>query len=85
MTPSGIDGDPTQQPVKVISFGYDSDGLKTATNVLSNHISMVHATTTNLTAQEKELVRWHNHLGHMGFHNVQALIRTGVLVTSEAQ
>ena len=45
MTLSGIDGDPTQRPVKVhlnpknnlpTSFGYDSYGLKTATNVLSN-------------------------------------------------
>ena len=53
MTLSGIDGDPTRRPVKVhlnpknnlpTSFGYDSDELKTATNVLSNHISMVHAT-----------------------------------------
>ena len=65
MTLSGIDGDPTRQPVKVylnpknnlpMSFGYDSDELKTATNVLSNHISTVHATNTNLMAQEKELV-----------------------------
>ena len=65
MTLSGIDGDPTRRPVKVYlnpknnlqtSFGYDSDELKTATNVLSNHILMVHARNTNLTAQEKELV-----------------------------
>ena len=63
MTISGIDRDPTQQPVKVhlnpknnlpTCFGYDSNGLKTTTNVLSNHISTVHATHTNLTAQEKE-------------------------------
>ena len=94
MTLSGIDGDPTRQPVKVhlnpknnlpTSFGYDSDGLKTITNVLSNHILTVHATNTNLTTQEKELVQSHNRLGHMGFHKVQDLMRTGVLATSEAQ
>ena len=39
-----------------MSFEYDSDELKTATNVLSNHILKGHATNTNLTAQEKELV-----------------------------
>ena len=38
------------------SLGYDSDELKTATNVLSNHISTVHVINTNLTVQEKELV-----------------------------
>ena len=43
-----------EQPPNVL--GYDSDELKTATNVLSNHISMVHTTNTILTAQEKELV-----------------------------
>ena len=66
-------------------FGYDSDELNTATNVLSKHILMVHATNTNMTAQEKELVRWHHHLGHIGFRKVQALMQTGILVTSEAQ
>ena len=62
MTLSGIDGDPTRQLVKVhlnrknnlpTSFGYDSDGLKTIINVVSNHILMVHATNTNLTSQER--------------------------------
>ena len=46
----------------------------TKTNVLSNHVFMVHATNTNLTAQEKELVQWHNRFGHMGFCKVQVLM-----------
>ena len=63
MTLTGIDGDPTRKPVKVhlntknnlpTSFGYDSDGLKTSTNVLSNHVSTVHSTITSLTEQEKD-------------------------------
>jgi hypothetical protein len=33
-------------------------------------VSMLHA---NLSAPEKELLRWHFHLGHLGFWKVQFL------------
>ena len=39
----------------------------------------------NLTAPEKELLRWHYRLGHLGFKRVQFLMRTGVLARSEGQ
>ena len=32
---------------------------------------------TNLTAAQKELLRWHYHLGHIGFKHVQWLVRQG--------
>ena len=38
----------------------------------------------NLSDAEKELLRWHYRLGHVGFKRVQFLMRTGVLNTSEA-
>ena len=94
MTLSGILGDHGRRPIEVhlnqrnnipTSYGYRLDGLKSATQTLANNISTVHATNLNLTPQEKELVKWHNRLGHMGFRKVQALMRTGVLATSEAQ
>ena len=38
----------------------------------------------NLTDPEKELLRWHQRLGHISFKRVQALFRSGVLSHSEA-
>ena len=37
----------------------------------------------NLSAAEKELLRWHQRLGHIAFRKVQYLMKTGVLAHSE--
>ena len=39
---------------------------------------------TNLSPAEKELLRWHQHLGHIAFKKVQQLMKSGVLAHSEA-
>ena len=39
---------------------------------------------TNLSPAEKELLRWHQHLGHIAFKKVQHLMKSGVLAHSEA-
>ena len=54
-----------------------------AANTLINTVSTTAATNTNLGPAEKELLRWHNRLGHIGMWKV-LLMRTGVLATSEA-
>ena len=33
----------------------------------------------NLTKQQRQLLRWHRILGHMGFHKIQAIARQGLL------
>ena len=38
----------------------------------------------NLSSAEKELLRWHQTLGHIAFKKVQHLMKSGVLVYSEA-
>ena len=55
-----------------------------AANTLVNTVSTMAATNTNLEPAEKELLRWHNCLGHIGMRKVQFLMQTGVLATSEA-
>ena len=33
----------------------------------------------NLSRQQRQLLRWHRILGHMGFHKIQSLARQGLL------
>ena len=46
--------------------------------------TVVHPDNFNLSNPQKELLRWHSRLGHVGFKRVQYLLRTGVLGTSDA-
>ena len=66
------------------STGYSYGKVMEATNTLVNTVSTTAATNTNLGQADKELLRWHNRLGHIGMRKVQFLMRTGVLATSEA-
>jgi len=45
--------------------------------------SLTAASNFNLTEPEKELLRWHHRLGHIGMKRVQWLFRQGILSTSE--
>lgn len=47
-------------------------------------LSSVSPTNYNLSEAEKELLRWHFRLGHIGMRKVQFLMKTGVLATSES-
>jgi hypothetical protein len=38
----------------------------------------------NLSNAQKELVRWHNRLGHVSYKRIQSLMRSGTLAHSEA-
>ena len=66
------------------STGYSYGKVMEAANTLVNTLSTTAATNTNLGPADKELLRWHNRLGHIGMRKVQFLMRTGVLATSEA-
>ena len=54
-----------------------------ATEALSAMISTVDESNLNLNEHEKELLRWHQRLGHLGFRKIQLLMRSGVLAHSE--
>mgnify|MGYP000857262147 FL=1 len=53
-------------------------------NSVLNAYSVVANENINLTAAEKELLRWHQRLGHIAFRKVQHLMRSGVLAYSES-
>ena len=66
------------------STGYSYGKDMVAANTLIKTVSTMAATNTNPGPAKKELLRWHNRLGHIGMWKVQFLMRTGVLATSEA-
>jgi hypothetical protein len=93
LTLSGVDGDLNRASLSVLvnpqnnlptSEAYNlNDSLKVA-DALNATLNEVHESNQNLNAAEKELLRWHYRLGHIGFRKVQFLIRTGVLSKTEA-
>ena len=47
--------------------------FRSAADALVATISEVHETNHNLSEAEKELLRWHYRLGHIGFKKIQFL------------
>ena len=90
---SGLNSDRTRNPVTVrvlpttnlpTSIAYRYNGCEAASNALNSIISVVSDENMNLSDPEKELLRWHQRLGHISFKRVQALFRSGVLSHTEA-
>ena len=90
---SGVKNDKCRNPVTVrihpstnlpTSVAYRYNGCVSAAKALHNIVSVVNSANTNLTEAEKELLRWHQRLGHISFKRVQSLFRSGVLSHSEA-
>ena len=48
------------------------------------HNVMMKNSNLNLSPAEKELLRWHDRLGHLNFKQIQFILRTGVLAHSES-
>ena len=93
MTLSGLPGDPTKGTVSALinpvnnlptSTAYRYDATIAAPASLNATISEVHQQNHNLSEPEKELLRWHQRLGHMSMKRVQFLMRTGVLAHTQA-
>ena len=56
------------------STGYSYGKVMETANTLINTVSTMAATNTNLGLAEKELLHWHNRLGHIGMRKVQFLM-----------
>jgi hypothetical protein len=93
MTLTGASHDPTRGPVCIFvnptnnlpmgpAYRYDGS-VKTPVAMIAS-INEVSAANHNLSEPEKELLRWHQRLGHLSFRRIQLLLRTGVLATSIA-
>ena len=85
LTLSGIPGDSNRGPVMVMvnpqnnlptSDAFNGQEPFKAADALVATISEVHETNHNLSEAEKELLRWHYRLGHIGFKKIQFLLRT---------
>ena len=93
-TLSGNSSDPTRGSVVAYvnptnnipeSVAYCYGKIGNVTDAMSGIISEVHRSNINLNAAEKELLRWHQRLGHLSFAKIKFLMRTGILASSQAQ
>jgi transposase InsO family protein len=67
------------------SLAYAFNGIQAAVAAFNSTVSSVHEANVNLNDAEKELLRWHQRLGHISYKKVQFLMRTGALAKSEKQ
>ena len=63
---------------------YRLDSVKQIAANFSETITATHNDNFNLSEPQKELLRWHFKLGHVGMKTVQFIFRTGVLATSQS-
>jgi hypothetical protein len=63
---------------------YRYSDVPEAPKALNTIISTVSSQNMNLSEPQKELVRWHNRLGHVGYKRIQGLMRSGTLSHSES-
>ena len=93
-TLSGIAGDPQRAPVKAFvnpsnnipdCSAFQLDELEQAALALNSMVTSVDPRNINLSKPEKELLRWHQRLGHLDFKKIQFLLRSGVLSWSASK
>ena len=93
LTLSGVEGDPDRTPVIVFNSpvthlpttsAYMSGDTSIPGNMLCNVVTTVSENNHNLSEDQKELLRWHQRLGHLDFNKIKHLLQTGVLSHSEA-
>ena len=65
-----------------ISTCFRYNGLQDAAANYTESVSATHAQNHNLSEPQKELLRWHYRLGHIGLRTIQFILRTGVLASS---
>ena len=91
MTLMGRADDPTKGPVEArvsplnnlpTTTCYRYNGLAQSSINLAHDINAINKENMNLSEPEKELLRWHQRLGHISFRVVQFLFRMGVLAQS---
>ena len=91
LTLSGVPGCPDRTSVTArvnpdnnlpTSAAHREQDTPQAAECLNATITAVNDSNLNLSEPEKELLRWHYRLGHIGFKRIQFLMRTGVLTRS---
>jgi hypothetical protein len=67
-----------------MTASYLCSDVGSAPEALNAIVTAVSAENMNLSEAQKELVRWHNRLGHISYKRIQSLMRSGTLAHSEA-
>lgn len=89
---SGMDGDSTRNPIIAFNnplsnlpttLAYQYNSTDVPAQALCHTVSTVNSNNANLSEAQKELLRWHQRLGHLAFKKIQHLMRTGVLSHTE--
>ena len=92
LTLSGLANDPSRPQVIVFnnpvthlptSIAYISSDTNVPTSELNNVVTTVSENNHNLSEAQKELLRWHQRLGHLDFNKIKHLLRTGVMSHTE--
>ncbi|KAI2510654.1 hypothetical protein MHU86_3765 [Fragilaria crotonensis] len=92
LTLSGVPNDVNRGPVTAnvnpqnnlpTSEAYNATDPFKAADALVSIVNTVHERNLNLNEAEKELLRWHYRLGHVGFKKVQFILRSGVVSKTE--
>ncbi|KAI2490134.1 hypothetical protein MHU86_24436 [Fragilaria crotonensis] len=92
LTLSGVPNDANRGPVTAnvnpqnnlpTSEAYNATDPFKAADALVSIVNTVHERNLNLNEAEKELLRWHYRLGHVGFKKVQFILRSGVVSKTE--
>jgi hypothetical protein len=93
LTLSGLDGSESRNPVVArvnpinnlpMTTAYLYSDVGAVPEALNAVITSVSTVNLNLSEAQKELVRWHNRLGHVSYQQVQSLMRLGTLAHSAA-
>ena len=64
--------------------GYKSEAVVKLAEDYTKSMDTTHSSNLNLSEPQKELVRWHNRLGHMNFRTIQFLMRSGALASTQS-
>ena len=62
-----------------IAYGYSHGQLERVGKELQSHICLADQENINLSSTQKQLLRWHYRLGHIGFQWLQSLAKLGRL------
>jgi hypothetical protein len=73
---------PTNNLPMTTSYLYSDVGSAPA--ALNAIVTTISAENMNLSKAQKELVCWHNRLGHISYKRIQGLVRSGTLAHSKA-
>ena len=65
------------------STAYKTEATDGPSELLCQTVTTVSSGNKNLNESQKELIRWHQRLGHLEFKKIQHLMRTGVLSHTE--